>query len=242
MTFPVWIPIGPWRVHPHVVFELLAYIIGFLAYLRARTRRGDQLSHAARWSLVTAIFIGAAIGSRALTWLEDPAALARGTVGLLAGKTLVGGLLGGWVATELQKRRLGIRAPTGDLYVFPLVIGIAIGRIGCLLSGLPDGTYGSATSLPWGIDFGDGVARHPTALYESLVMIGLGLALVRFERDAAPGNTFKVFMASYLAFRLLVDTIKPGFALALGLTTIQWACVSGLIYYAWWFVRERTDA
>jgi len=241
VTFPVWIPIGPWRVHPHLVFEGLAYVIGFLAYLRARARRGDQVSHTARWSLVAAVFIGAAIGSRALAWLDDSSAQSAGVAGLLAGKTLVGGLLGGLIATEVQKRRLGIRASTGDLYVFPLVIGIAIGRIGCLLSGLPDGTFGTATSLPWGIDFGDGVLRHPAALYESLFMIGLGLVLARFERGAAPGNTFKVFMASYLAFRLLVDTIKPGVGLALGLTTIQWACVCGLMYYAWWLVRERAD-
>jgi len=51
------------------------------------------------------------------------------------------------------------------------------------------------------------------------------------------GNTFKLFTASYLAFRLLVDTIKPGVALFLGLTAIQWACVFGLIYYAQWYVR-----
>jgi len=34
-----------------------------------------------------------------------------------------------------------------------------------------------------------------------------------------------------------VDTIKPGVALFLGLTAIQWACVFGLIYYAQWYVR-----
>ena len=55
---------------------------------------------------------------------------------------------------------------TGDLLALPLVLGIAIGRIGCFLSGLEDQSYGVATALPWGVDFGDGVARHPTQLYE----------------------------------------------------------------------------
>lgn len=122
------------------------------------------------------------------------------------------------------------------------MVGIAIGRIGCLLSGLPDGTYGTETRLPWGIDFGDGIARHPTALYESAFVIIVGLVLARVSRRAAPGHTFKLFLASYLAFRVLVDTIKPGVPLALGLTAIQWACVGGLIYYAQWYSRERTDA
>jgi prolipoprotein diacylglyceryltransferase len=114
-------------------------------------------------------------------------------------------------------------------------MGIAIGRIGCFLSGLPDGTYGLATSLPWGIDLGDGVARHPTALYESLFMVLLGISLALLQRRMAPGILFKAFMATYLGFRLLVDGIKPGVAIGLGLTAIQWTCVSGLAYYAWWF-------
>ena len=237
MTFPVLIPIGSWRVHPHVFFEVLAYAVAAGVFLWIRRRRGDALSGADRLSLVTAIFVGALVGSRLLAWFDNPGAQSRGIVGLMDGKTLVGGLVGGWIATEVEKRRMGVRRPTGDLYVFPLIAGIAIGRIGCLLSGLPDGTYGTATMLPWGIDFGDGIARHPTALYESLFVIALGVLLIPVWRRGPVGHTFKWFTASYLAFRLVVDTIKPGVALFLGLTAIQWACVFGLIYYAQWYVR-----
>jgi prolipoprotein diacylglyceryltransferase len=207
-----------------------------------RRRRGDSLSGAERLSLVTAVFAGALIGSRLLAWFDNPGAQSRGIIGLMDSKTLVGGLVGGWIATEVEKRRIGVRRPTGDLYVFPLIAGIAIGRIGCFLSGLPDGTYGTATSLPWGIDFGDGIARHPTALYESMFDIVLGLALVPVWRRGAAGYTFKLFTASYLLFRLLVDTIKPGVPLVLGLTAIQWACACGLLYYAQWYARERSRA
>ena len=242
MTFPVMIPVGPWRVHPHAFFEVLAYLVAAAIFLWLRRRHGDPLTGVDRLSVVAAVFIGALLGSRALAWFDNPGARARGLVALMDGKTLVGGLLGGWIATELEKRRVGIRQATGDLYVFPLVIGIAIGRIGCLLSGLPDGTYGTATSLPWGIDFGDGITRHPTALYESLFVIAIGLALLPVWRRNVPGHTFKLFMVSYLAFRLLVDTIKPGLALAFGLTAIQWACVCGLLYYAQWYIRERSHA
>ena len=95
--------------------------------------------------------------------------------------------------------------------------------------------------LPWGIDFGDGITRHPTALYESLFVIALGIALIPVWRRGAVGNTFKLFTASYLAFRLVVDTIKPGAALFLGLTAIQLVCVFGLVYYAQWWVRLKPD-
>ena len=85
------------------------------------------------------------------------------------------------------------------------------------------------------------IARHPTAIYESLFVIAIGVALVGVWRHGAVGHTFKLFTASYLAFRLLVDTIKPGVALVLGLTAIQWACVCGLLYYAQWYVRQKPD-
>ena len=242
MTFPVLISLGSWRIHPHVFFEVLAYLAAAAMFLLLRRRHGDRLTGADRLSLVTAICVGALVGSRMLAWFDNPEARASGFGALMAGKTLVGGLLGGWIATEVEKRRIGIRQPTGDLYVFPVIAGIAIGRIGCFLSGLPDGTYGTATSLPWGIDFGDGIARHPTALYESLFVIALGVLLVPVWRRGPVGHTFKCFTASYLAFRLLVDTIKPGVALFLGLTAIQWACVFGLLYYAQWYVRLKPDS
>ena len=72
-----------------------------------------------------------------------------------------------------MKRYIGLRTSTGDLYSIPLALGIAIGRIGCFLTGLSDNTYGIPTSLPWAINFGDGIPRHPTQLYEILFLLCL---------------------------------------------------------------------
>jgi phosphatidylglycerol---prolipoprotein diacylglyceryl transferase len=242
MRFPVLVPIGPWAVDPHVFFETLAYLIGFRLYLWLRRRRGDPVDDGLRWAVVTAAAVGAVVGSRLLFWLEDPAA----TVGylqhpgiLLGGKTVVGALLGGWIAVEIVKRRIGIRGATGDLFAVPLAVGTGIGRIGCFLSGLPDGTYGTSSSLPWAVDLGDGISRHPVALYESLFMFALAGVLESTRSVLRRGESFKLFMTSYLAFRLLVDSLKPGISLAFGLTAIQWACAAGLACYAWWFFVQR---
>ena len=81
MTFPVLIPIGSWRVHPHVFFEVLAYAVAAGVFLWIRRRRGDALSGADRLSLVTAIFVGALVGSRLLAWFDNPDAQTRGIVG-----------------------------------------------------------------------------------------------------------------------------------------------------------------
>ena len=232
VNFPVWLTVGAWKIHPHLFFELLGYAVGFVIYLALRKRQGDHIASADRWSVITAAVLGAAIGSRLLFWIEDPAATAgylRDAPEMLGGKTLVGALLGGWIAVEIIKLRIGVRSSTGDLFVLPLAAGIAVGRIGCFLSGLPDGTYGIATSLPWGFDLGDGISRHPTALYESAFMILFGILLFRLGPRLEQGRLFTVFMAGYLAFRLVIDFIKPGVTTAVGLTAIQLACVAGLI-------------
>ncbi len=235
MQFPVYIVLGPLRLHPHLVFETLAYFIGFQVYLWQRRRQGDRVGDGARWSVIAAAIAGAAIGSKILYWFEDPAATLQhltDPVFLLQGKTIVGGLIGGLIGVETTKWVLGVRESTGDLFAVPLAVGAAIGRIGCFLTGLSDQTYGVPTTLPWGVDFGDGVSRHPTQVYESLFLILLAIALAWIaRRPHVNGDVFKLFMVSYGAFRLLIDFLKPEPSFA-GLSSIQWAALGLLLYYA----------
>jgi len=234
-TFPVWIPLGPLHLHPHWVFEALAYAFGFRLYLRGRRREGDFLDWLDRGWIVAAAVAGAALGSKLLYWLEDPAATwahRADLVFLLGGKTIVGGLAGGLIAVEWIKKRRGISRRTGDLFAIPLAVGIAIGRIGCFLSGLGDQTYGTASTLPWAVDFGDGIPRHPTQLYEAVFLAGLVCVLVILRRAALPeGAQFRLFLLSYLGFRLVVDFWKPGVFFA-GLTPLQWCAAAAMLYYA----------
>jgi phosphatidylglycerol:prolipoprotein diacylglycerol transferase len=172
-----------------------------------------------------------------ISHLHDPAYL-------LGGKTIVGALIGGLIAVETIKKQIGERRSTGDLFAIPLALGIAIGRVGCFLTGLSDNTYGTVTSLPWGIDFGDGLRRHPTQLYEILFLLALIPLLNKImhgniDRHSLPGDsrfqrgdTFRFLMVTYMSFRILCDFIKPYSRVALGLGTIQWAGVLILLYYA----------
>lgn len=220
-------------VHPelHPLFEALGYALGFAAYMRARHRAGDVVNDQQRWSVIAAAAIGALVGSRLLGVLEQ-APGGHLTFSQLfmsgGGKTIVGGLLGGWLGVEIVKKFAGIQTRTGDLFVIPLCIGIAVGRIGCLLGGLADDTYGISTALPWGVDFGDGVARHPTQAYEIVFLIALGFALHHLhKRPHSNGALFRYFMAAYLTWRLLIDFLKPEPLIA-GMNLIQWACLGGL--------------
>ena len=142
-----------------------------------------------------------------------------------------GGLLGGLLGVEIAKALTRQTRSTGDAMVWPIASGLVVGRIGCFLAGLHDDTYGVATTLPWGVDFGDGVRRHPTQLYDIAVVLALAAAVNRrFGR--VPGLAFKLFLAGYLAWRALIDGFKPvPHAYAGGLSGIQWVCLAALGVY-----------
>ena len=235
MEFPYYLQFGPLRLHPHWVFEALAYAVAFRIYLRLRRSRGDPVSEDVRWWVIAAAAAGAALGSKLLYWLEEPSlTLARWNdpAYLMGGKTIVGALIGGLICVEWAKGRLRVTSSTGDLFAIPLALGIAIGRIGCFLTGLPDHTYGTPTRLPWGVNFGDGISRHPTQLYEVAFLILLAALLWRLNQRPRPnGDVFKAFMVGYMGFRLLVDSLKPEATLA-GRSSIQWAAALMLVYYA----------
>jgi phosphatidylglycerol:prolipoprotein diacylglycerol transferase len=242
MTFPVRIGFGAWSLPPHPVFELLAFAVA-LALLR-RARRQDPLAAAQRSTVLIGGLAGALLGAKGLVLLEHRALVAgdprQALALLLMGKTVVGALLGGLVGVELTKAAIGLRRSTGDLFVLPLLAGIAIGRIGCFLTGLDDHTHGLPTTLPWGVDFGDGIPRHPTQLYEIGFLLLLALALRFGSRRTWPeGRRFQLFLGAYLAFRLGVDALKPTQPLAAGLGAIQWAALLGLI---WCLVAALADS
>jgi phosphatidylglycerol:prolipoprotein diacylglycerol transferase len=175
--------------------------------------------------------LGALVGSKILAILEslpdywqhrsDPSTW-------LAGKTIVGGLLGGWAGVEIAKRAAGVGHSTGDAFVFPLMLGMSIGRIGCVLTGLSDHTHGLPTNLPWAVDFGDGIPRHPTQLYDIVFLSLLTFVLLaRLRKPHVNGRLFGAFLASYLLWRLGVEFIKPTWKPYLGLSAIQLASLAG---------------
>ena len=234
MTFPVTIPLGNTQIHLHLICEILAYSLGFRFYLFLRKKSHDLISEPDRlW-----IFIGAAaggfIGSHLLGILERPNELSQtNLIYLMGNKTVMGGLLGGLMGVELTKKWLGVTSSSGDLMTFPLLFGQIIGRIGCFLEGLEDGTFGTPSKLPFAIDFGDGIPRHPTQLYEILFLIILWLSIVYLEKKITlrNGSRFKIYLATYCLFRLMIEFIKPNDFYLAGLCAIQVAALGGILYY-----------
>lgn len=237
MHLPFVFHIGSVPVEAHLVFEFLSYGLGFAYYRLLRREQGDVLDEESRMWVIIGGIIGAATGSKLLGFLEHPSLSLRSDESVayfFAGKTIVGGLLGGVLGVECAKKCLGVTRSTGDLFCFPLILGMMIGRIGCFLAGVEDGTWGNPTSLPWGIDGGDGVARHPAPLYDIAVLglIWWSLAWLKHRVGLKEGALFKLFMVSYLAWRFGVEFLKPVALIEpLGISAIQFACLLGLGYY-----------
>ncbi len=228
----------------HALFDLLALILAVLVARWFRNRFNltspagihDEDQH--RYYLV-ALLVGLVLGSLLFgswnLWLSGSRGLA---------KSVLGGIFGAVMAAELFKRFNGIRRSTGLYFVPGLVVLIAVGRIGCFLSGLEDYTHGVVTDLPWGVDFGDGLLRHPVQLYESISMV-LFLIFLLLDYPKRPlawqRNGFYWFILVYALQRFAWETIKPYPALFLGLNLFHWLCLALMVYALWMMNYGVTD-
>lgn len=237
MEFPMWISLGFAEVHPHLIFELLAYSAGITTMVLQKRVKSDVIEAEQRAWIAFAGLLGALFGAVFIASLEHPGSFDINLSGtpflIIGGKTVVGGLVGGMLAIEGLKKALGITTRTGDAFVLPLAVGMSIGRLGCFFTGLPDATYGIETSLFWGVDFGDGISRHPTQLYEILFIWALAAWILRKDGEGGQANgwMFRTYMVGYLWWRLSVDFIKPSDYEVIGMTAIQWTCILALVWY-----------
>lgn len=224
-----------YNINIHLVLEYLAFFIAFRYYVILRRKRSDTISSNNRLSIILGAALGALIGSRLVGILENPVfeLSQQNILQLLNTKTIMGGLFGGLLGVELAKKIIGETQSSGDLFVFPIILGIFIGRIGCFLSGINEFTYGKETSFFMGMDLGDGLLRHPTSLYELafLIMLFFGLKWLQKNRELSKGDLFKWFMMLYFAFRFWIEFLKPNVFFVFGLSTIQILCVICLLYY-----------
>jgi len=227
----------------HSAFEWAAIFVGVRLYMRSGGTSLKALGKTRQFAVIFGCVLGAAIGNKVVHWLyrvDQWPLLAQSPWLILQGQSIVGGLLGGLVGVELGKKYAGVTESTGDRFVVPILVGLIIGRIGCFIAGLQDDTYGNPTALPWGIDFGDGIPRHPTQLYDILFAL-VALAMLHFFRPTLAresGLQFKLLLFGYLLWRLLIDGLKP-VPFAFGtLSGIQIVCALALFLYLRPLVRQ----
>ena len=236
IDFPISIDIFGHSVLIHPILESVGIFIAMRYYAFLRKRNKSSLSTIQSFGIIIGALIGALLGSKIVGTLENPQALLEAKNQFLffwTSNTIVGGLTLGLIGVELTKKIIKHKESTGDLIVFPLILAMIIGRIGCFLTGVYEQTYGIETTSIFGMNLGDGLLRHPVALYEIvyLLLLWIVLKIIQKKYIYPSGYLFQIFMLAYFLFRFCLDFIKPIHPLFLGLSSIQLTCVCVIIYY-----------
>jgi len=226
--------------HPalHIAFDLAAWLAGAaLARGLYGWRLKDRIAEAAAKvgpgyfiSLGVGAVVGGFLAGSLVSFVGPAPTLSHSVAGVLAGAI---------VAVEIYKVVRGIRGSTGVAFTGALTLGIAVGRWGCLFSGLPDRTFGSPSALPWAVDLGDGIGRHPVQLYESGAMALFLAAYVAGLAARAPWALRRGFYALCLAYgaqRFAWEFLKPYPALV-GPFNLFHILSGGLVAYGWIYWR-----
>ena len=221
---------------------MLALVAALAVYrwLPIPTPPGSLQATPQPWQVHPLYIASASLGATAGAYLIGSANLwLTGIPGIA--RSIEGALAGAIVGVEILKGVTGIRGSTGLRFVAPLAAAIAIGRIGCFLAGLDDMTYGTPTSLPWGVDFGDAIQRHPVQLYESITMavfLAVFVALVRRGNAPVLRTGFYLFVGVYAAQRFLWEFLKP-YGTVVGPFNLFHLLSLALIAYALLFARRE---
>jgi phosphatidylglycerol---prolipoprotein diacylglyceryl transferase len=225
----------------HAAFDLLASLTSFcltLLVYRWRLQGAMQRVEQAGFGYVAALLIGAGVGGYGFgslnLYLSGSPHIARSIVGALAGSI---------AAIEFFKWLKGMRGSTGIIFVPAFAATVVVGRWGCFLSGLADETHGTVTTLPWGVDLGDGIARHPVQLYESFAMLGFLLVALWLIGKRNPwflANGFYAMVAFCAAQRICWEFLKPYGAVVGPFNLFHLVCLA-LLAYAFVMMRKRDE-
>ena len=225
----------------HLLFDLLSYGVGAYFSLKIFKPQKHHISDEnLRYAYYTVALIGAFLGAFVLGTLNIYVT-SEAKEHFILGKSILGAIVGATISIEIFKKIFKIEGSTGAYFVPSLAIGIAIGRVGCFLSGLADYTYGIATDFLLGYDFGDGILRHPVQLYESFTMFCffIYVVVIYFKNRVYFENyIFYQFILLYAIQRFFWEFLKPYETIAMSLNTFQFFCL-GLIIYALYYLRKN---
>jgi phosphatidylglycerol---prolipoprotein diacylglyceryl transferase len=190
----------------YLAFMLLALAAFVLARRLFPSPRPTPLTRLEKLTLGLAAFVGGTLSAKLPFVWESTGDFWDWSTWASDGKTITTGLVGAYLAVEVTKLLLGIRAKTGDGVAIPLAVALAVGRWGCFVNGCCCGT---PTNLPWRVDFGDGICRHPTQVYESLFHAVCAVILIWLtRRDALRYQRLKLYLIAYCAFRFAIEFIR----------------------------------
>ena len=231
------------EVSSYSIFVGLGLLIGVIWFLLTVSFKDNEKRYKPFVIVLFALSFGA-LGSKILVIIENIKPLMKDfsqiRVFLFTGKSIVGGLIGGYIGVIIGKKILGIKEERFGNKIAPAVaLGMSIGRIGCFLSGC---CFGIETSLPIGVNFGDGVNRIPTQLIEMifcLILFGYLFNKQKSQKELQPGILFYNLILYYFIFRFLIEFIRGTEKNILFLSIYQIISLLGIIYIVFKIKKEK---
>ncbi|MEK6867905.1 MAG: prolipoprotein diacylglyceryl transferase [Nanoarchaeota archaeon] len=209
---PVLLDLGPIEIRYYGLVYVIGFIVAYFLLRYLSKRKNVALSEDELETFLLYAAVGVLVGSRVFYFLfynfsivlENPLQLFKiweGGMSFHGG--LIGVLVGGFIFCKQYKKDF---YEIADILVIPTVIGLGIGRIANFINAE---LYGRATTIPWAVDFGDGVARHPSQLYESAKNFVIFAVLwILKDKNLKKGTLFWTFIMLYGTFRFFIEFVR----------------------------------
>lgn len=226
---PILFSSGPITIRWYGLMISAAIIAGGLLGIREARRRGiseDDALYVLIWAIPAAL-----IGARLFHVIDAWDYYTTYPLQILAvqegGLAIYGGLVGGMLGGAWAARRKGILSwKMLDAAAPGMILGQAIGRIGCFING---DHQGPPTNLPWATSYvnpgtlaPDSEPRHPTQVYEMLYDLAvLGLLLLLRPRLRRDGVLFAIYAALYSFGRFWISALREDALFLAGLKEAQ---------------------
>jgi len=222
--------------------------------------------------IVFAAAVGGILGSKIYYLIENLDRVIADPTGMIfsgAGLVFLGGLMGGTLGVTwvLKKNKLQW-FKFADVVAPLLMLGYAIGRVGCLLVG---DDYGKPTHLPWGISFPDGLPPstyrvfqtyypwinlegfdpgvltvHPTQIYETILGLGIFYFLYQKRKTVTvAGSLFFTYLIFAGSERFVIEFFRVNTKYLFGLSGSQLISICMIGIGAWFLtnpVKSSTAA
>ena len=229
-----------------LLFSVLALIVASRFAGGAAVWRAPDAQRA-----IGGLLAGALIGAKVGFWLHYPGAWigeAASPWFAVSGLSMPGACSGGALGFALAARA---RAPAlADALLAPVLVFLLVLDLGAVTWSLTEPGFGAAAQR-WGINFGDGIPRHPVMLYDAAALAALWWAGQRANTQMATsispvgtaGLAAAMVGAGCFGVWFLLGFLKPPFGPILmleaiyprpalywpGLTGEQWLCLGALL-------------
>ena len=212
--------LGPLTLHTYGVLLALAFVAGL--FVASRQARKEGLDGARIADMAVWVLIAGLLGAKLLLLIVDWSVYSQRPKELFSlvqsGGVFYGGLLGAIpVAWWYMWRHKLPTWRTADALAPAVILGQAIGRLGCFAAGC---CYGRPADVPWAVTFRDpftlrqvgtplDVAMHPSQLYESFAAFAIfGLLMWMGPRKKFHGQVVMAYVTLYSVVRFGLEFFR----------------------------------